>query len=311
MVLRLRLSWRTQETVEQAYGSIDNFEDYLNSHPGYIFQQQETTRIGGRKVEHRPSTVLLCGEIKVVLAPPKIVSDGKGGLSYYNRVITVRSPNRGDRADALAGREVTERIEVEPDMPDLPEVSVRLPEAPATTITTTKATVERVPETAVIEEKEGEVGEKPAKPVPVEDADRQKFLIAPLCPKCQGRLVPERGLFCQNCGARLPDELAVHKELVVAIRPADYQKLAEHLRQKLNIAWSQLVKSREVKEKSSLGQKIFLITVKDEIQTSTLVQEKRLDELLAETGIGRLSFDPYELREAREMITPGQQKPTQ
>jgi hypothetical protein len=106
---------------------------------------------------------------------------------------------------------------------------------------------------------------------------------------------------------RLPDEFAVHREIVAAIHPSEYKKLADHLKQQLNVAWNQLLKGRKAEKVSSMGQVIFIITVQDETQTSTQAQENRFDELLVETGIGRLTTDSYELREAHAMLTSGQQ----
>ena len=65
------------------------------------------------------------------------------------------------------------------------------------------------------------------------------------------------------------------------------------------------MKSRKVEKVSSLGQNIFLVSVDDEMRTSTVIQEDRLAELLAETAIGCLSFDPYEAKQARRMLGGG------
>ena len=40
---------------------------------------------------------------------------------------------------------------------------------------------------------------------------------------------------------------------------------------------------------------------RDELRTSTVVQEEILNELLVETGIGRLTTDIYEVKQAHEM----------
>jgi hypothetical protein len=143
--------------------------------------------------------------------------------------------------------------------------------------------VQQAPETR---KEEVKTNEKSAKYPPEQSEDKQRFIIVSACPRCGDRLVPSRGVYCQHCGTELPDEVAVHKEVVVAIKVEDYKKLAVHLKQQLNVAWSQLTCGRMVEKVSSLGQNIFLITVADEMRTSTVIQEKRLDELLAEAGIG-------------------------
>ena len=147
----------------------------------------------------------------------------------------------------------------------------------------------------------------PAKPttstVPdKEDEDKLRFLIAPNCPKCDNVLVPERGLYCQSCGAKLPDEQAVHREVIVVIKKDAYDRLAVHLKQALNTAWSQIRRGRRIDWNIvSMGQAIFLVTVQDEYRASTLLEEQKLSTLLEETGAGRLTTDQYELKEAHKM----------
>jgi len=52
---------------------------------------------------------------------------------------------------------------------------------------------------------------------------------------------------------------------------------------------------------TSMGQRILLVKVEDEMRTSTVSQEETLNDLLLETGIGRLSSDTYEVKQAHEM----------
>ncbi len=135
-----------------------------------------------------------------------------------------------------------------------------------------------------------------------EDQDRQRFIITAKCPRCSTNLAPGRGLYCQQCSLKLPPELAVHQEIVVVIIRKDYDKLATHLKQATNVAWNQLLKGRKVtRTLNSMGQNLFIITVQDETHTSTLTDEQKLDSILTDTGIGRLTTDPYELREAHRM----------
>lgn len=303
MVLKIRLNRRAEETVEQAFDGVEGFQKYMNEHPSWMFQQQERKYVAGKWVTYRPSTVMLCERIKLVLSPPVIVSNGKDTY-FYNRIITVLQPNRNDRADALGGKEVTEPIEIEPDIPDrLPR-----PPTPTTTATVTK-TEEQAQGTVVTGKEEAGADVKPAKPSPVQEGDRQRFIVTPLCPKCGGKLVPLRGLYCQGCGVKLPDKLAVHREVVVAIQPGSYKALATYLKQELNVAWSQLTRGRKVEKVSAMGQNVFLISVEDEMRTSTRAQESRLDDLLIQTGIGRLTTDPYEIKETHAMLAGRQQNP--
>jgi len=137
---------------------------------------------------------------------------------------------------------------------------------------------------------------------PKKNEDKQRFLITPKCPQCNTGLVPGRGLYCPHCDLKLPPDLAVHPEVVVAIKRKAYDKLATHLKQATNVAWNQLLKGRKVtRTLNSMGQNLFIITVQDETRTSTLTDEQQLDNILIDTGIGRLTTDAYELREAHRM----------
>lgn len=144
----------------------------------------------------------------------------------------------------------------------------------------------------------------PTSPQPAKaDDDKQRFIIAPRCPRCETVLTPNRGMYCKHCAHKLPPEVALHPELVVAIKYEDYKKLATHLKQSVNLAWSKMMHGREIRKKvTSVGQNIFIIAVKDENRTSTLVEEQKLEDILTETAIGRLTSDPYELREAHKML---------
>ena len=81
-----------------------------------------------------------------------------------------------------------------------------------------------------------------------EENDHQRFVITPACPACTGVLVPERGIYCQNCGHPLPPEIAVHREVVVSIVIEDYGRLAKFLIQKVNRALGNLIRGTEIAE---------------------------------------------------------------
>ena len=299
MVLKMRLNKRVEELVEQAFGSVENFQAYLNEHSSWMYQQQEVKYLNGKRIPLRASTILLCERVKLVLSPPVMTEANNGkDFAYFNRVFAVLQPNRNDRADALAGREVQEPIEIEFDVPIRPERST-----PTTTVTVPKP--EEKPQEPIVTEKGERRGadEEPKRSLSVEDKDRQKFMITPLCSRCGGRLVPERRLYCQHCGVRLPAETAVHPEIVVVIRRKEYDQLAIPVKQSVNAAWTRLMRGRKVdRTLYSMGQHIFLVTIKDEARTSTETTEQELDGILVEAGIGRTTTDPYELREARKML---------
>jgi hypothetical protein len=259
--------------------------------------QAEKRYVNGKWLSSPPSLVLLCEKTKVVLTPPVFDQDGKD--EYFFRIITLRTANREDRAEALGGKEVKEPIEVQPDIPDR-RPSIMKP----TEQKTVAPTITTVPKPEV-----EKVEEETTPTLPAANEDHQRFLITPTCPKCGDTLIPNRGLFCQGCGVRLSTELAVHPELVIIIKRKDYEKLAVHVKQAANAAWTKCMKGRKVdRTLSSMGQNIFLITITDELRASNENAEQELDSILVDTGIGRLTTDPYELREAHKML---QQKPTQ
>jgi hypothetical protein len=288
--------------VEQAFGGIEAFQTYLNENEGWMFQQQEKKYLNAKWVTYPTSIILLSGNVKLVLSRPIIVCDGKD-LYYYNRIITVLRPNRNDRADALAGNEVKEPIEIEPDMPDSrPIKQAEQPAKASATASLTTITAPSKPVQAVAEKTISRVPTTP--PQPSSSDDSQRFLINPTCPKCSTILNPGRGIFCQACGVRLPADVGVHRELVVVIKKTDYEKLAVHLKQSVNAAWTKFMKGRKVnKTLNSMGQNLFLVAIEDEARTSTETAEQELDRILEETGIGRVTSDPYELREADKMMS--------
>jgi hypothetical protein len=286
--------------VNEAFGGIEAFERYLNEHPAWIFAQKDAKEwVNGKAVAYPPSMILISGNIKVILSLPLFEEKD----ASYHRIITIKNTRREDRADALAATEVKEPIEVEGNMPhprSLPPRIARPTEpskpvppsvaAPAATVTTAPA------EASLTRKKPVHDGQSQ------EENDRQRFIITPICPKCRTNLAPQRGVYCQNCGHALPPELGVHREVVVSIKIEDYKRLARYLIHKVNRALGGLMQGRKLERViTSMGQRILLVTVQDEMRTSTVAQEEMLNDLLVETGIGRLSADIYEVKQAHEM----------
>lgn len=89
-------------TVTEAWGCVAKFQEYLNEHPSYTFMEAEKRYVNGKWVTFSPSLVLLCEKTKVVLSAP--VFDENGKDEYFFRVITLRTANREDRVEALAGK---------------------------------------------------------------------------------------------------------------------------------------------------------------------------------------------------------------
>jgi hypothetical protein len=327
MVLNLRLIERAEYAVRSAFGSCEAFERYLNENVCWVFEQTERRYLNAKWVEYPPSTILLAGNCKAVLARPRPSKD-----NFYNEIqyviLTVLTVCKDDRAEALKARELDEPIKifdhgllparlVQGNAPNnlhhpprdittpTPEPAPSAPSAPAPPEVVRAAPCERTRQLSQVTTPEPKTQrtEKATTATPrEEDQDKQRFIITPKCPRCNTNLAPGRGLYCQQCSLKLPTELAVHPELVVAIKTKDYDKLATHLKQQLNVAWSNLLKGRKIdKTVSSMGEKIFLIAIKDENRSSSLVEEQKLDDILVDAGIGRISSDQYELKQFRNM----------
>jgi hypothetical protein len=299
MVLHLRLSLRSECIVDEAFGGIAAFQRYLNEHPAWTYMQEDAKEwVNGRAIPYPPSMILISGNVKVILSLPLFEEKDDS----YHRIITIKNTRREDRADALAATEVQEPIEVEGNTPHARSSSPRItrptepPKPVPPSVTAAAATVTTAPAEASSTGKSVHDGQSQ------EENDRQQFIITPICPKCRTTLVPQRGVYCQNCGHALPPEIAVHQEVVVSIKIEDYKRLARYLIHKVNRALGGLMQGRKLERViTSMGQRILLVTVEDEVRTSTATQEQILNDLLIETGIGRLSSDTYEVKQAHEM----------
>jgi len=296
MVLHLRLSLRSECIVNQAFGGIEAFRRYLNEHPAWTYTQEDAKEwVNGRAIPYPPSIILISGNVKVILSLPLFEEKDDS----YHRIITIKNTRREDRADALAATEVQEPIEVEGNTPHARSSSPRItrPTEPSKPVPPSLPTETVTPAESSLTEGKA-VGGSDSQ----QQNDSQRFVITPICPKCERTLVPQRGIYCQNCGHALPPELAVHRELVVSIRIEDYKRLARYLIHRVNRALGALMQGRKLKRViTSMGQRILLVTIEDEMHTSTITQEVMLNELLVETGIGRLSSDTYEVKQACEM----------
>jgi hypothetical protein len=305
----LRLTIRSEHVVREAFGSVGAFEIYLNEHSAWMYQQTDAKMwVNGKAVAYPPAMILISGNVKLILSLPLCE---RGGQNTCHRIIAIKTPNRYDRADALAGEEVKESIVVEETTLDNrpPSPPIRKPTGPPTPAPTPMATAATPVETAP-PQPQSVSKEATRQSDPEQENDRQRFIIAPTCPACASALVPERGIYCQACGRQLPRELAVHREVVVSIRVEDYGRLAKFLIQSVNRALGNLIRGRNLQRVVTyMGQRILLIAVQDEMRTSTVAEEERLNELLTETRIGRLTTDPYEIRQAHEMFDSQGSKP--
>jgi hypothetical protein len=117
-----------------------------------------------------------------------------------------------------------------------------------------------------------------------------------ICPDCGCNLdVSDRAVNCPECRQPLPKHLAVQREVAVALKDQAYHVLLDAQKQPINAAWAQVKQGRTVREAQWEGETVFLLTVTDDDHASTVAEFEQLDELLAESGCGRVTTDPYEL----------------
>jgi len=121
---------------------------------------------------------------------------------------------------------------------------------------------------------------------------------APICPLCGCHVGAsgERGLTCPECGRELPKHLAVQQEVLVAVKDKAYHALLDAQKQPINAAWATVKRGRTVREAEWKGETVFLLTVIGDDHASTVADFEQLNELLAESGCGRVTSDPYELK---------------
>ncbi len=119
----------------------------------------------------------------------------------------------------------------------------------------------------------------------------------PICPMCGGNLAAsgDRGQTCPECHAPLPKHLAVQQEVAVALKDEAYHSLLDAQKQPINAAWATVKRGRTLREAEWEGETVFLLTVTDDDHASTVADFEQLNELLAESGCGRVTTDPYEL----------------
>jgi hypothetical protein len=120
---------------------------------------------------------------------------------------------------------------------------------------------------------------------------------APICPFCGCNLdVSDRAINCPECRQTLPKHLAIQREVLVAVKDKSYHALLDAQKQPINAAWATVKRGRTLREAQWEGETVFLLTVTDDDHASTVADFEQLNELLAESGCGRVTTDPYELK---------------
>jgi hypothetical protein len=95
----------------------------------------------------------------------------------------------------------------------------------------------------------------------------------------------------------------VHYNVAVAVKSKKCCQLADHLKMPISLAWERLRRGRTIKVVYHGETAIFLLTMDPEArQVGSILDEKDLDEALAEVDAGRVITDPYELRIAVRLM---------
>lgn len=137
--------------------------------------------------------------------------------------------------------------------------------------------------------------------------------VALICPGCGCNLhVSDRAVNCPECRQTLSKHLAVQREALVAVKDKAYHALLDAQKQPINAAWATVKRGRAVREAEWERETVFLLTVIDDDHASTVADFEQLNELLAESGCGRVTTDPYELKllhrlaEAHDRLKPAE-----
>lgn len=318
MVYRYRLRLcRVVEEIAAQFFSVEpseaagRLEALLNAQPSWLYQQPYRRRVAGRTVDLGVSDCLLNGGWKLILASPR-----NRKADWHADVVSAVQPTRDDRALALAGVEVNSRIQVLPSNHQAAVRTAPVPVLQSVMKQETDASMVKL-RTAPVCVQCGYVNHIVARfcescgvkiPIPTGSAQPAKAAPAspsPLCPNCNSPLV-NRGLYCQRCGFRLPDELAVHPEFAVAVKSAVYRQLADFAKARIEAVWGCLVRGHSYRKlwlsEYDCKQLIFLFTLNGEKNAVTVAEVQSLDELLADAGAGCVITDPYELRQIHGML---------
>jgi hypothetical protein len=138
--------------------------------------------------------------------------------------------------------------------------------------------------------------------------------VTPNCPECDSDLIPNRGIHRSRCGARLPEELAVPREVAFCIQLNVAANLTEERKESIKRAMLRLRHGRNLRQSIGTihGRKTRLLlvhmNVRDERIASTLTQVNEFQQALQDAEdetdhkVGRIIDNPRDLAFAREAV---------
>jgi hypothetical protein len=116
-------------------------------------------------------------------------------------------------------------------------------------------------------------------------------------------LSPEQVAFENDTGLEME---CVPLEIGVVISTAEYHRLAGHLKIVISLAWRKLKQGRLVKRVFDREWALFLLTLEpgdpEKLRgASRGIDVAKMEDALAETGVGRVVTDNYEIKRLRDM----------
>ena len=283
---RARLTSGAERMVKERWGSIEVFEKHFNSQPGplYLFRQ------AGEDEAERSEVALLRGDTKIVLDSLK--HDTTDALAVI--VKEVSSANEGDRDAAQNGRAL------QPDNYQFapPDETVVAPlEYLGTEVVRHMPLYRDAPDTIKVRWYCA--------------TDGHNYWVNPgllHCPGCGEAIeAPE----CPSCGAKLPPQLAVPKEITFTFNARRYRTLTGYQQRQIADAVWPLRDGRDTWTLCPMAPgagMIWHLQTRDEHRASSTATLEHARALLAESGVVTILEDPYAIRTVRERVTEHQKR---
>jgi hypothetical protein len=318
-VLRFRLTPRTEELVVKRWGSVEEFERYVNGGSKHMFEERYVRHLAGADVELAPSMVMVCGQIKLVIGDP--YSWDPEPVPVVKAVVNV---SRDDRNKALGHTAIESQVRflrvcrtsqrrplelpverpVASQQERRPRRRHRLkPEGLQQAVDFYPMYEAKSPndKVAVLCEREREWHwvEPGAKYCPECGG---AFPPLPTCPVCKADLVPGRGVYCSRCRHQLPAPLAVPREIAFSIKIKEFTEATQSNVKLVEAIANGLRRGRD-ERRMILGPVLLIhLELRNERDASTQHDMAKASETLQELDIGTIISDPYELRILRRLM---------
>ena len=334
--LRFRLRPRVEELVVKGWGSVGDFERFVNSQSDrHFLSTRHVKYVADRKADLGPSEVLLAGSLKLVVDEPL-----RGDPLRLPSIVAVVNSSKDERLEAFGSKPIEESVaflpshvdmeapwdklarqvraeketqQTSPPMPSgrKPNVQVEKTESRRRKRILLPGGVEYYPLNSGSEYEPNKVRVRCSKfnewLITLPDARYCALcgdeFSAPKCPGCGGRLIPGRGEFCRHCGVKLPADSAVPFDLALELREDLFLRLPQFERELINGAYAVAAAGRD-ERRVVVGEHVSVIhlQVRDEWVASTLKALTRLKEACEQAGVGRVITDPYELQLIRQRM---------